>query len=62
MDIVSEEQRSYNMSRIRSKDTKPERVVRSLLHAFGFRFTVYGPKNRNLPENAAPASTDRVGE
>ena len=49
MDIVSEEQRSYNMSRIRSKDTKPELIVRSMLHRMGYRFTVNGPKNSKLP-------------
>ena len=49
MDIVSEEQRSYNMSRIRSKDTKPELIVRSILHRLGYRFTVNGPKNKKLP-------------
>jgi DNA mismatch endonuclease (patch repair protein) len=49
MDIVSEVQRSYNMSRIRSKDTKPELMVRSMLHRMGYRFTVNGPKNRQLP-------------
>ena len=49
MDIVSEEQRSYNMSRIRGKNTKPELAVRSLLHSLGYRFTVNGPHNRKLP-------------
>ena len=49
MDIVSEEQRSYNMSRIRSKNTKPELLVRSMLHRLGYRFTVNGPKNKQLP-------------
>ena len=49
MDIVSEEQRSYNMSRIRSKDTKPELMVRSILHRLGYRFTVNGPRNKTLP-------------
>ena len=37
------------MSRIRSKDTKPELMVRSMLHRMGYRFTVNGPKNRQLP-------------
>jgi len=37
------------MSRIRGKDTKPERIVRSLLHQSGYRFTVNGPRNRSLP-------------
>lgn len=49
MDIVSEEQRSYNMSRIRGKNTKPELAVRSMLHSMGYRFTVNGPLNRKLP-------------
>lgn len=49
VDIVSEAQRSYNMSRIRSKNTKPELVVRSILHRMGYRFTVNGPKNSSLP-------------
>jgi DNA mismatch endonuclease, patch repair protein len=48
-DIVSEEQRSYNMSRIRGKNTKPEIAVRSLLHNLGYRFTVNGSKNKKLP-------------
>jgi DNA mismatch endonuclease, patch repair protein len=49
VDIVSEEQRSYNMSRIRGRNTKPELQVRSLLHSLGYRFTVNGPKNKKLP-------------
>ena len=49
MDIVSEEQRSYNMSRIRGRNTKPELAVRSMLHSMGYRFTVNGPLNRKLP-------------
>ncbi len=32
------EERSYNMSRIRSKDTKPEEAVRKYLFAHGFRY------------------------
>lgn len=37
------------MSRIRGKDTKPELIVRSMLHRAGYRFTVNGPLNRSLP-------------
>ena len=48
-DIVSEAQRSYNMSQIKSKNTKPELVVRSMLHHLGYRFTVNGPNNKKLP-------------
>jgi DNA mismatch endonuclease (patch repair protein) len=48
-DRLTPEHRSWNMSRIRSRDTKPEIIVRSLLHGLGYRFTVNGPKNRTLP-------------
>ncbi|MFL6857347.1 MAG: very short patch repair endonuclease [Allosphingosinicella sp.] len=37
-DVHSPSQRSFNMSRIRGRDTKPEKLLRSLLHRRGFRF------------------------
>ena len=37
------------MGRIRGKDTKPELEVRKILHSLGYRFTINGPKNRDLP-------------
>ena len=37
-DIYSQEKRSTIMSRIRGRDTKPEKIVRSVLHRLGFRF------------------------
>lgn len=46
MDSISEEHRSWNMSRIRSKDTKPEIMVRSLLHRKGYRFRLH---SKDLP-------------
>lgn len=48
MDIKSKEERSRNMSAIRSGDTKPEMLVRRHLHARGFR---YGLHNRKLPSS-----------
>jgi DNA mismatch endonuclease, patch repair protein len=38
MDSLSKAQRSWNMSRIRGKNTKPEIIIRSLLHRLGYRF------------------------
>lgn len=38
MDRISTGKRSWNMSRIRSKNTLPERRVRSVLHNLGYRF------------------------
>src|ERR1700753_3359535 len=40
-DVHSKETRSYNMSRIRSKDTKPEMLVRQFLHKNGFRYRLH---------------------
>jgi len=40
-DIKSQADRSYNMSRIRSDDTKPEMLVRKFLFARGFRYRIH---------------------
>ena len=37
-DVHSKEIRSYNMSRIKGKDTKPEEIVRKFLFSQGFRY------------------------
>ena len=41
MDSITPEHRSWNMFRIRSGNTKPERLVRSLLHRMGYRFRLH---------------------
>jgi len=41
-DKISKEHRSWNMSRIKSANTKPEIFVRKLLHGMGFRFRLNG--------------------
>ena len=46
MDVHTKAQRSYNMSRIRSINTKPELVVRKLCHAMGYRFRLH---RKDLP-------------
>ncbi|HEY0980807.1 very short patch repair endonuclease, partial [Schlesneria sp.] len=40
-DRITKSHRSWNMSRIRSKDTSPELQVRSLLHGLGYRFRIH---------------------
>ena len=37
-DRISEERRSWNMSRIRGRDTKPELILRKALHRAGYRY------------------------
>jgi DNA mismatch endonuclease, patch repair protein len=41
-DVLTPEQRSYNMSRIRNAHTKPEMRVRRILHALGLRYRLHG--------------------
>ena len=45
VDRVSEEKRSWIMSRVGSRDTKPEIIVRRFLHAKGFRYRLH---NKNI--------------
>jgi len=39
-DVFSKEKRSWLMSRVKGCDTKPEILVRSLVHRMGFRFRI----------------------
>lgn len=46
-DRLTPEQRSWNMSRIRGKNTKPELLVRRLLHAKGYRYRLHGKAGKS---------------
>lgn len=41
MDVISKEDRSRNMSRIRSRGTKPEMTIRRLVHSMGYRYRLH---------------------
>jgi DNA mismatch endonuclease (patch repair protein) len=45
-DVLTAEQRQFNMSRIRGRDTKPEIMIRRGLHARGLRYRL---QDRTLP-------------
>src|ERR1051325_7053761 len=45
-DRLTKERRSWNMSRIRGRDTAPEKLVRSMLHGMGCRFRLH---RKDLP-------------
>ncbi len=45
-DVHEPEVRSYNMSQIKGKDTKPEMLVRKFLHGNGYRYRLH---DKNLP-------------
>lgn len=55
MDRMTPEKRSALMSRIRRSDTKPELIVRQLLHARGYRFRVQLKGVPGRPDVAFPA-------
>ena len=54
MDRISKEHRSWNMSRIKSGNTKPEIVVRSLLHKLGYRFRLHRKDLPGKPDIVLP--------
>ena len=54
MDRLTPEKRSWNMSRIKSKDTTPERIVRSFLHRNGFRFRLHTKDLPGKPDIVLP--------
>ncbi len=41
MDVFDKKKRSWIMSRIKGKDTRPEIIIRSLVHRLGYRFRKY---------------------
>jgi DNA mismatch endonuclease (patch repair protein) len=53
-DVLNPRQRSFNMSRIRGKDTSPEIVVRRLLHSLGYRFRLHVPDLPGRPDIVLP--------
>ena len=55
VDVHSPEQRSRNMSRIRSTNTKPEMIVRSLVHQMGYRYRLHVKGMPGTPDLVFPA-------
>ena len=53
-DVHTPEQRSYNMSRIRSKNTKPEELVRKFLFSQGFRYRKNDTRLPGKPDIVLP--------
>ena len=50
MDVHSKETRHYNMSMIKSKNTKPEIIVRRYLFSSGFRYRINVKKLPGTPD------------
>ncbi|MDV3929229.1 very short patch repair endonuclease [Elizabethkingia anophelis] len=53
-DVHSREIRSFNMSRIKGKDTKPELLVRKFLFSEGFRYRLHDKKLPGKPDVILP--------
>lgn len=53
-DVHNKKTRSYNMSMIRSKDTKPEIIVRKFLFGNGFRYKLYDKTLPGKPDLVLP--------
>ena len=53
-DVHTPEQRSYNMSQIRGKNTKPEELVRKYLFSQGFRYRKNDPRLPGKPDIVLP--------
>jgi DNA mismatch endonuclease (patch repair protein) len=53
-DSLTSERRSWNMSRIRGRDTAPEVRLRSLLHRAGYRFRLHDRKLPGRPDIVLP--------
>lgn len=54
-DVLTPEQRHYCMSSIRGKDTKPELLVRRLMHALGYRYRLHVAALPGSPDIVFPS-------
>jgi DNA mismatch endonuclease (patch repair protein) len=54
MDTFSPQQRSEIMRRVRSQDTKPEMIVRRLVHRRGFRYRLHAKELPGRPDLVFP--------
>lgn len=53
-DVHDKKTRSFNMSQIKGKNTKPEMLVRKFLHAQGFRYKLHDKKLPGKPDLVLP--------
>lgn len=53
-DVLTPEQRRLNMSRVRGRDTKPEKLIRRGLHATGLRYRLHDRKLPGRPDLVFP--------
>lgn len=54
MDVFSSEKRSWIMRQVRGRDTKPEILVRSIVHRLGYRFRLHRKDLPGCPDIVLP--------
>jgi DNA mismatch endonuclease (patch repair protein) len=54
-DVHTPEQRSFNMSRIRNRNTRPEMFVRSMVHRMGYRYRLHRKDLPGKPDLVFPS-------
>ena len=53
-DVFTKEKRREIMASVKSRDTKPEKIVRSLVHRMGFRFSLHRKDLPGKPDIVLP--------
>ena len=53
-DVFTKQKRSWMMSRVRNRDTKPEMAVRSIIHRMGYRFRLHRSDLPGTPDIVLP--------
>src|SRR5262249_10525736 len=54
VDVHTPMQRSRNMAAIHAKDTKPEMIVRRMVHSFGYRYRLHARDLIGCPDLVLP--------
>jgi DNA mismatch endonuclease, patch repair protein len=60
VDVLTQKQRSFNMAQIRAKGTKPEMIVRKLVHRLGFRFRLHRRDLPGIPDLVFPSQKKAI--
>lgn len=53
-DVFTKKKRSWMMSRVHGKDTKPELIVRRILYSLGYRYRLHGKDLPGCPDIILP--------
>jgi len=60
VDTLSKEQRSKQMSLVRSKNTEPEMIVRRLVFSLGYRYRLHAAKLLGRPDLVFPSKKQLI--